>query len=249
MIRKTISIFVLALVAAATGLQAQSLKDNNYYRRSIELKAMAEKAFDDGDYDAAAGFAAQSSEYASLSDQFVAKMVAKSEADRAIAAAKDRLAWAETVKAPKNFPGQYAAAKGEMDTALASYGGEEYVPAREHARAVLTALADVREVAEPTPPPVVAVAAPATPPLPATYKVRLIPERRDCLWRIAEYPFVYNNPLKWPVLYEANKKTFRDPNNPNLIFPGQVLKIPSIKGEAREGEWDPSKTYEPLPKK
>ena len=51
------------------------------------------------------------------------------------------------------------------------------------------------------------------------------------------------------VDYEANKKTFRDPNNPNLIYPGQVLQIPSIKGEEREGAWDPSKTYTPLPRK
>ncbi|MEN6364628.1 MAG: hypothetical protein ABFC81_06090, partial [Rectinema sp.] len=77
---------------------------------------------------------------------------------------------------------------------------------------------------------------------------RLIPERRDCLWRIAEYSFVYNNPLKWPVLYEANKKTFKDPSNPNLIFPGQVLAIPSIKGEERSGSWDSAKTYKPLAK-
>ena len=86
-------------------------------------------------------------------------------------------------------------------------------------------------------------------PLPAKYVVRLIPERRDCLWRIAEYSFIYNNPLKWPVLYEANKKTFKDPSNPDLIFPGQVLVIPSIKGEARDGTWDSKKTYQPLAKK
>lgn len=234
--KKIASIFVLALVAAAMGLQAQSLKDNSYFKRSLELKAMAEKSFDDGDYDSAAGYAAQSSEYASLSDQYVAKMVAKSEADRAIAAAQDRLAWADKVNAPKNYPAEYASAKAEMDASLASYGGEEYPASRDHARAVLTALFGV-------------AASVGMPPLPATYKVRLIPARRDCLWRIAEYPFIYNNPLKWPVIYEANKKTFRDPNNPNLIFPGQVLQIPSIKGEAREGAWDPEKAYTPLPRK
>jgi nucleoid-associated protein YgaU len=228
--------FVLALFAAATGLQAQSLKDNSYYKRSLELKAMAEQSFDDGDYDAAAGYAVQASEYASLSDEYVAKMVAKSEADRAIAAAKDRLAWADSVKAPKNFPAEYAAANGGLEASLAAYGKEEYPEARDLARAVLAALASVTAVAE-------------QPPLPATYVVRLIPERRDCLWRIAEYPFVYNNPLKWTVLYEANKKTFRDPNNPNLIYPGQVLQIPSIKGETRTGAYDPAKNYTPLPKK
>ena len=234
--KKLAAILVLALLAAAVSLQAQSLKDNSYYQRSIELKAMAEKAFDDGDYDSAAGYAAQASEYASLSDQYVAKMVAKAEAERAMAQARDRLAWAEKAGAPKAYPAEYAAAKVEMEASSASYGGEEYPAARDHARAVLTALSGVK-------------AASGTPPLPATYTVRLIPARRDCLWRIAEYPFIYNNPLKWPVIYEANKKTFRDPNNPNLIYPGQVLQIPSIKGEEREGAWDPSKTYTPLPRK
>jgi len=85
-------------------------------------------------------------------------------------------------------------------------------------------------------------------PLPAEYVVRLILERRDCLWRIAEYPFVYGDPLKWSLIYEANKKTFRDPASPDLIFPGQELRIPSLSGETREGTFDSTKQYEPLPK-
>jgi nucleoid-associated protein YgaU len=85
-------------------------------------------------------------------------------------------------------------------------------------------------------------------PLPAEYVIRLIPNRRDCLWRIAEYPFVYGDPLKWSLLYEANKKTFRDPANPDLIFPGQELMIPSLGGETREGTFDSTKQYEPMPK-
>ena len=49
------------------------------------------------------------------------------------------------------------------------------------------------------------------------------------------------------MIYEANKKTFRDPGNPNLIFPGQKLQIPSIKDEARAGTYDPTQTYQPFP--
>jgi len=58
-----------------------------------------------------------------------------------------------------------------------------------------------------------------------TYKVRLIPERRDCLWRIAEYDFIYNNPWKWPIIYKANKHQIKDPD---LIYPGQVFDIPKL---------------------
>lgn len=75
--------------------------------------------------------------------------------------------------------------------------------------------------------------------LPKYYRVRLIPERRDCFWRIAEYEFVYGDPFKWRILYDANKQVLVDPENPDLIHPGQLFEIPSIEGETREGEWVP----------
>ncbi len=56
-----------------------------------------------------------------------------------------------------------------------------------------------------------------------SYTVRLIPERRDCLWRIAEYSEVYGDPFKWPSIYSANKDQIKDPD---LIYPGQVFQIP-----------------------
>ncbi|HQM90138.1 MAG TPA: hypothetical protein PLI56_08375, partial [Exilispira sp.] len=58
-----------------------------------------------------------------------------------------------------------------------------------------------------------------------TYVVRLIPQRRDCLWRIAGYPFIYNNPYLWPLIWIANLDII---TNPDLIFPGQVLIIPPL---------------------
>ncbi|MFN3411043.1 MAG: DUF4398 domain-containing protein [Exilispira sp.] len=58
-----------------------------------------------------------------------------------------------------------------------------------------------------------------------TYTVRLIPERRDCLWRIAGYSFIYNNPYLWPLIWVANLDII---TNPDLIFPGQILIIPPL---------------------
>ena len=58
-----------------------------------------------------------------------------------------------------------------------------------------------------------------------TYTVQLILQRRDCLWRIAEYSGIYSDPFLWPVIWRANKK---DIYNPDLIFPGQILAIPDI---------------------
>jgi len=55
------------------------------------------------------------------------------------------------------------------------------------------------------------------------YTVRLIPDRRDCLWRIAEYADIYGDPYKWPAIWRRNRKLIQ---NPDLIFPGWQLVIP-----------------------
>ena len=55
------------------------------------------------------------------------------------------------------------------------------------------------------------------------YVVRLIPERRDCLWRIAEYNFIYSNPYLWPKIWRRNRKLIQ---HPDLIYPGWKLVIP-----------------------
>ena len=65
------------------------------------------------------------------------------------------------------------------------------------------------------------------------YVVRLIPKRRDSLWRIAEYDFIYNDPFKWKIIYRANLDKIK---NPDLIYPGQKLVIPPIIEAAEETE-------------
>jgi nucleoid-associated protein YgaU len=55
------------------------------------------------------------------------------------------------------------------------------------------------------------------------YTVRLIVDRRDCLWRIAEYPDIYGDPYKWPAIWRRNRKLIQ---NPDLIYPGWQLVIP-----------------------
>ena len=56
-----------------------------------------------------------------------------------------------------------------------------------------------------------------------SYVVKLNIKKRDCLWRIAEY--MYDNPWLWPEIYKANKDQIE---NPDIIYPGQELKIPPI---------------------
>ena len=79
--------------------------------------------------------------------------------------------------------------------------------------------------------------------LPAFYIVQERSSLTDCLWRIAEMPYIYGDPFKWPALYRANKAALPDPNNPDLILPGTKLAIPSIQGELREGLWKSGLKY------
>jgi hypothetical protein len=61
----------------------------------------------------------------------------------------------------------------------------------------------------------------------------------DCLWRIAGKNEIYGNGNYWPKLWEANEEgvisaprsTPKKISNPNLIYPGQVLKVPALSQE------------------
>ena len=58
----------------------------------------------------------------------------------------------------------------------------------------------------------------------------------DCLWLIAGKKEHYGNPKFWPKIWDANKDgvisapryTPKTITNPNLIYPGQVLRIPIL---------------------
>ena len=45
----------------------------------------------------------------------------------------------------------------------------------------------------------------------------------ECLWKIAEYAQVYNDPFMWPLIYKANRDQIKDPD---LIYPGQQFQLP-----------------------
>jgi nucleoid-associated protein YgaU len=227
--------FLVALIAltcfAATGAFAVTSYDNNeYQRKSRELSAAAERSFDEGDYDAAVTYAAEAEENARLSAAFIEKMLAKASAEKAIYAARTRLSWAQGLKAEVHFPAAYAAAEGYLASADAKFSAEEFAGAERDANACLEELAAVREII----------------PLPEYYTVDLWDTAKDCFWNIAKNPAVYGDPLLWEKLYEANKSKLKRPGNPNLVMPGMVVRIPSIKGELREGMYDPYTPYEPF---
>lgn len=75
---------------------------------------------------------------------------------------------------------------------------------------------------------------------PKYYKVQYRKVDTDSLWKIASYDFIYGDGNLWKKIYEANKDKIKDPN---IIINGQILLIPSLKGETRDGTYDSNNEY------
>lgn len=255
----------LAVVAAAlaicvaVALPAQNLLDNEFYRKARDLDYQAKEALKQGDYDRATSLAAEAKENLAKSDAYVERALRFYRANGWLNRANERIAYAKSIRADVNYREAYATAVADAAAARVALDAGEYEKSTELSRSAIAALEKVAPVeapkaaatAQPTQIPIpsaAAQAAAATPPaLPKYYTVRLIPERRDCFWFIAEYPFIYNDPWQWRVIYEANKSLIPQPDNPDWIEPGLVFTIPSLRGEKREGTYDPKVVYPTMP--
>ncbi len=68
--------------------------------------------------------------------------------------------------------------------------------------------------------------------------------RGDYLWKIAKKDEFYGNGFAWPVIYNANRDQIKDPD---LIYPKQEFKIPSLNDEEKS-KYDKAKAnYKPAP--
>ena len=231
---------IMPLSAAEGDIQTsgyiEALLNNEYLVENIRLIELAEESFADGNYDEAVNYAAEAIKYAQLSDEYVALQVKIKDANEAIASAQTRLDWAKEIGAPDRFTEIYGRAEIAFSQALDARSREEWDEARESALRVISILAMIQETTET---PVIAEAVTETgdetPLLPAQYLVRNWFTTRDCLWNIAKQPQIYGDPFQWRVIYNANRDKLPEPNNPDLIHPGMILDIPSIKGEERGG--------------
>ena len=225
-------LFMLASASstdAGTADAPHSIRNNHFYLESMRLASLAQDSFDNGDYDASREYSTEAVRYAQLSDEYVAVQLKVKEANDAVAAAKQRLDTASLAGAAEKNSSKYAEAQGFYLASLDACTAGEWDIAIESANNVITVLANTETPAGKT--------------LPAQYTVRTWAAARDCLWNIAGSAWAYNDPFKWKLIYDANKNKMPEPGNPDLIHPGMVLDIPSLKGETRQGMWEPGKSY------
>lgn len=222
-------IFVLIIMSFFSGaVFAQNFEDNEYYRRSVELKEKARVELENGNYDQSIQYSSEAKEQASLSLEYIEKMKLIYRANSKVKMAGYRIDYAKRIKLFDFDKELYDSALAWYNAAVEAFESENYPTAIEEADKVISALADIRRLYKPS------ETAAADGAAVQYYVVKLIPECRDCLWRIAGKKEVYGDPYKWTVLYEANKETLKS-DSPHLIYPGEKLFIPSINGEKREG--------------
>ena len=231
---------VLFLAAAVMPLAAQSLLDNQYYHKAQDLLTQSQNALDQGDYDGSADLAKQAQDNLAKSDDYVATMTQFYRANGYLGMAKDRVTYAKSIDADVHYKTAYDTAVTAVAGAKTALDGKDYPKSIDLSKSAIAALASIAPVGKTPEQPKQPAATPA---LPQYYTVRLQLPLRDCFWRIAAFSWVYNDPWKWRLLYDANKDVIEDPKNPNLIEPGQRFIIPPLNGEQREGEYDPAVQY------
>lgn len=216
---RLVALAVLIALGALAFAQ-HSLYDNPNYKNSQELRRQADAAFQQGDYLKAEQLSKESERLSVIARQEAETQRLQWIANAWKNRASDRIGYGEKNDAAGQLGPLWLEAKAAFELAVAEYDAKRYAESTEASKKVMDLMKDF---------------APSK--FPAFYTVRLIPEARDCFWRIAEYPFIYGDPWKWKILYEANKDKIPDPNNPDLIEVGNVLTIPSIAGEIRSGTW------------
>ena len=243
-----VPLYTLASAAVGDGQDEVpvTIRNNTYYMESVRLTRLAQETYDYGDYDASSNYAEEAARYALLSDEYVALQLRIRAASDALAAANSRIAWASGQNAEERYPAEYAEAEAAYSEAVANMDNELWEDARDSANRAVLALANVQPLPESAQQQAAQAEDRRASPLPAQYTVRYWTSTRDCLWNIAGWSWVYNDPTKWTILYSANRTRMPEPDNPDLIHPGMILDIPSIQGETRSGMWSADNTYSPL---
>lgn len=240
---KKFSLIVLVMLIPFVALAA-SYGDNQYQKLAEAYTVRAQDAFDSGEYDLAVEYTIKAEENAELSRRYVEMMLLRSEADTQIRVARNRLVWARSIKADENFPEMYNESMSLVEQAQVAFSGEKYEEAKKLALQSMDALAGLQEMDDERKRLEEEALAKAKKGVyPEYYIIHDWNKTKDCFWNIAAKPFVYNDPYKWEVLYEANRGVLDNASNPDIIQPEIKIRIPSLAGEVREGTYDPEQEY------
>ena len=222
-----------------SALSAQNLQENKHQRAGREYEKQAREAMDAGNYDEASTYANLSTEEYRKSREYADALKLKFRAANAINLAQRTITDVSNVKTTADFYAkEIATAKATLAEARKLFSEENWLESRAKAEEALFLLKDIRRVeAEPK------QKATSSNVLPRYYTVISRPTSTDCYWNISGMNGIYSDPTLWKELWNNNKSSMKDADNPNLIFPGMVIEIPSLKGEKREGNFDPKKTY------
>jgi len=213
------------LISIATFSWSQSLQNNEFYLKMVELRDLSREAFEEGDYAEATRLALEAQGYSERSEAWIQERLDAFRARAGLDQLKNLLDQVARWGAEAKYPNEFAEGTNYYNRAYDEFHNDE-----SYAQSFATSRSGVEVISR-----IIAMADAGTP---AYYVVRLLPGNTDCLWNIAGYSFIYNDPSKWPAIYDANKAAMPEVDNPHLILPGMTLEIPSMGGEARSGTWE-----------
>jgi hypothetical protein len=124
--KKIYPVLILLFFAAGVGLAAQSLENNEYYKKSVEYADRSQQALDAGAYDESTEYARQSEEYALRSKQYIEEMLLAYRARSAYVAAKARMDLAARVNLQSRAPKLYAEAASCFKSAETRFNARKY---------------------------------------------------------------------------------------------------------------------------
>ena len=199
---------------------------NEDYRMAQRYKELAIEAHKEGDYERSIGFAKKSQEH---SDKYLAPL-SYAKAEAILRRARER-------GYDKSKADIYSQALQSLTNADRYLKAEDYSNSLTNSKNVIS-LANLMGISEFDYAGSKNTVVSGT--FPKYYRVVERTKNTDSLWRIASYDFIYGKGHLWRKIYEANRDKIKDPN---IIKKGQVLTIPSIKGEQREGTYNPNNTY------
>ena len=119
-------ILAVMTIFLSSAIFAASYTNNTYQKLADEYNKKAQLAFDAGEYDLAIEYSQKAAENAELSKAYIDMMLARRDADSQMKLAQNKIKWAESIHAERNFPMAFTAAKESYANAESAYTKEDF---------------------------------------------------------------------------------------------------------------------------